>query len=206
MDLGDIVKFIFIRHGKDDDRYRGGWSDLDITDEGKKQAQELAKYLRDNNLIIKKIITSDLKRALTTADIISKNLNLPIELDSDLREMNNRDLAGMLNDEALIKYPGLFFNTLDMNEKYPNGESPIEFYNRIKNWFNNAINEYKTMDSNIAIITHAGVINIIYYIANNLEWSNKAKPFKIDNCSIHILDLSTMTFEVENYIKYLETK
>jgi probable phosphoglycerate mutase len=200
------MKFIFIRHGKDDDRYRGGWSDLDITDEGKKQAKKLASYLGDNNFNIKKIITSDLKRALNTTNIINEKLNLLIELDSNLREMNNGDLAGMLNDEALIKYPGLFFNTLDMNEKYPNGESPIEFYNRIKKWFNNTINEYNSMDGNIAIITHAGVINIIYYIVNNLEWSNKAKIFKIDNCSIHILDLSTMTFEVENYIKYLETK
>lgn len=83
-----------------------------------------------------------------------------------------------------------------MNEKYPNGESPIEFFNRIKDWFYNSINEYKDMDGNILIITHAGVINIIYYIVNNLEWSNKAKTFKIGNCSIHVLDLSTMTFEV----------
>ena len=189
------MKFIFIRHGKDDDRYRGGWSDLDITDEGKKQAEELSKHLENNNLNIKKIITSDLKRAVSTANIINEKLNLSIESDPNLREMNNGDLAGMLNDEALTKYPGLFFNTLDMNEKYPNGESPIEFYNRIKDWFNETYNSYKDQDGSIIIVTHAGVINIIYYIVNNLEWSNKSKTIKIDNCSMHILDLSSMKFE-----------
>lgn len=189
------MKFIFIRHGKDDDRYRGGWSNLDITDEGKKQAEELSKYLENNNLNIKKIITSDLKRAVSTANIINEKLNLSIELEPNLREMNNGDLAGMLNDEALTKYPDLFFNTLDMNEKYPNGESPIEFYNRIKGWFNETYNFYKDQDGSIIIVTHAGVINIIYYIVNNLEWSNKSKTIKINNCSMHILDLSSMTIE-----------
>lgn len=31
------------------------------------------------------------------------------------------------------------------------------------------------------------------------------KSFKIGNCSIHILDVSRMKFEVENYIEYLES-
>ena len=32
----------------------------------------------------------------------------------------------------------------------------------------------------------------------------KEKSFKIDNCSIHILDLSKMQFDVENYRKFLD--
>ena len=44
------MKFIFIRHAKDDDKYRGGWSNLDITDEGRTQALKLAKYLKENDL------------------------------------------------------------------------------------------------------------------------------------------------------------
>lgn len=196
------MKFIFIRHGKDDDRYRGGWSNLDLIDEGYEEASRLFSYLlkEKNNLNIKKIVASDLKRAVSTANIINDKLNLPIELDSDLREMNNGDLTGMLNEEALVKYPGLFFNTLDMNEKYPNGESPIEFYNRIKDWFYKTIELYKDESGSIIFITHGGVINIIYYLVNNLNWSNKEKSFKINTCSIHILDLDSMKFELENYI------
>lgn len=195
------MKFIFIRHDKDDGKYRGGWSEQDITDEGIEQATKLAKYLDDNkeNLNIKKFVTSDLKRAVTTTNIANKNLDLPVELDSGLREMNNGDLAGMLNDEALVKYPGIFFSTLKMAERYPNGESPIEFYNRIKDWFYKSIDLYKDVNGNIAFVTHSGVINIIYHIVKGLEWSNKEKSFKVGNCSIHILDLSKMEFEVENY-------
>lgn len=200
------MKFIFIRHGKDDGKYRGGWSNQDIISEGKEQAHKLAKYLEENNesLNISKFVVSDLKRAITTANIANEFLDLPVELEPELREMNNGDLAGMLNDDALVKYPGLFFNTLEMNEKYPNGESPIDFYNRIKDWFYQAIETYKDVDGNIAFITHSGVINIIYYIVKGLNWSNKEKSYKIGNCSIHILDLSKMKFDVENYRGFLD--
>lgn len=165
------MKFIFIRHAKDDQNYRGGWSNLDITKEGKEQALKLENYLEENEekFQLKKIISSDLKRAVSTANIINEKMKLHIELDKNLREMNNGDLAGMLNEEALEKYPGVFFNTLEINEKYPNGESPLEFYNRIKTWLFNAIKQYKNYDGNIIIVTHAGVINIIYYIVKNLE-------------------------------------
>ena len=200
------MKFIFIRHGKDDGKYRGGWSNQDIISEGKEQAHKLAKYLEENNesLNISKFVVSDLKRAITTANIANEFLDLPVELEPELREMNNGDLAGMLNDDALVKYPGLFFNTLEMNEKYPNGESPIDFYNRIKDWFYQAIETYKDVDGNIAFITHSGVINIIYYIVKDLNWSNKEKSYKIGNCSIHIRDLSKMKFDVENYRGFLD--
>ncbi len=49
------MKFIFIRHGKDDDRYRGGWSNLDLIDEEYEEASRLSSYLlkEKNNLNIK---------------------------------------------------------------------------------------------------------------------------------------------------------
>lgn len=200
------MKFIFIRHGKDNEKYRGGWSALDLTDEGITQAKKLANYLNkiNENMQIKKFITSDLKRAVTTTAIANNYLQLPVELEPLLREINNGDLAGMLNDEVIKKYPGLFFNTLDMTQKYPNGESPIEFFERINKWFNFAKEKYMNDDGAIAIVTHSGVINIIYYIVKKKEWSNKVKSFKISNCSIHILDLDTMNFDVENLNEFLK--
>ena len=35
------MKLIFVRHGKDDDRFRGGWSHLDLIPEGIEQAKNL---------------------------------------------------------------------------------------------------------------------------------------------------------------------
>ena len=199
------MKVLFIRHGKDDDRYRGGWSNLDLTPEGAEQAKLLADYLKENNheYRIRKIISSDLPRAMSTAQFISAELDLPVQQEFQLREMNNGDLAGMPNGEALERYPNLFFRTLKMNEPYPNGESPNDFFMRIKKWFDGFTAKYKDTNENIVVVTHGGVINIIYYLVNGMEWSNESRAFKATNCSIHILNTDTMSFEVENMTEFL---
>lgn len=191
------MKILFVRHGKDDDRYRGGWSNLNLTDEGVEQVMELAKHLKKykEEYNISRIVSSDLQRALTTSKIIAKELNLSITKEEAIRETNNGDLAGMLNEEALLNYPGLFFSSLDMDEAYPNGESPREFYVRIKEWFGRFVDEHKNEKENILVVTHGGVINIIYHLVNKLEWSNKNKPFQVETASLHILDVNNMTFE-----------
>lgn len=57
-------------------------------------------------------------------DIINKKLRVEVEFTERLREMNNGKIAGMLNKEVEIKYPGLYYNTLRLDERYPGGESP----------------------------------------------------------------------------------
>ena len=109
----------------------------------------------------------------------------------------------MKNEVASIKYPGLYFNTLKMDEKYPNGESPREFFDRIQKWFFDFIKMYEDFESNIIVVTHSGVINIIYYIINNMAWTNREKPFKVSNCSVHILNTKTMKFEEKNITYFL---
>ena len=116
---GVIVKLIFVRHGKDDNRYRGGWSNLDLIPEGMEQAKQLAQYLKDNNqdYLITHIISSDLPRTMSTAHFISSELGLPIQKEFRIREIDNGDLAGMLNDTALEKF-----------EFFQHRELPISFY------------------------------------------------------------------------------
>ncbi len=182
------MKLYLIRHGKDDERYRGGWSDLGLIEEGEKQASQLAYFLKENQqeYPISKIISSDLKRAVQTAKAIQKQLNVPMILSENWREINNGDLAGMLNSVASEKYPGLFFNTLRMDECYPNGESPINFFNRIKDTFYELLK--KQTNDKVAIVTHSGVINVIYHIVKNIEWSNKNKSFPVKNVSLNVLE------------------
>ena len=200
------MRIVFVRHGKDDDKYRGGWSSLDLIPEGIEQAKKLAKHLAENRMEynITRIISSDLPRTMTTASYISAELGLPVLEEPQIREINNGDLAGMLNDEALVRYPGLFFSSLEMDEPYPNGESPNEFYARIKTWFENFLVEYQNTNSNTLVVTHSGVINVIYHIVRKMDWSNKGRTFKVSNCSIHVLNTDILDFEVENKVDFLE--
>jgi len=194
------MKIIFVRHGKDDENYRGGWSNLGLVPEGCEQAKRLAKYLKETNAEygITRIVSSDLPRAKETADILSAGLGGTVETDERLREADNGALAGMSNEEALEKYPGLFWSTLKPDECYPNGESPLQFFTRIKTWFETFLSECKDTEGNVLLVTHGGVINIVYHLVNHMEWSNTKKSVPIGNCSIHVLDTERMEISEEN--------
>ena len=202
------MNLLFVRHGKDSDQHRGGWSQLDLLPEGKREAEALADYLAQHkeDYHFMKIITSDLKRAETTATILAETLQLPLEKERDLRETNNGDLAGMLNSEADQKFPRLYFRSLAMDEHYPNGESPREFYQRIKTWFELFLKENHNSDETQIVVTHGGVINIIYHLVNQIEWTNKSNLFHVKHCSISLLNTKTLVFEVENQTDFLEEK
>ena len=202
------MNILFVRHGKDSDQHRGGWSQLDLLPEWKREAEALADYLAQHkeDYHFTKIITSDLKRAETTATILAETLQLPLEKERDLRETNNGDLAGMLNSEADQKFPRLYFRSLAMDEHYPNGESPREFYQRIKTWFELFLKENHNSDETQIVVTHGGVINIIYHLVNQIEWTNKSNLFHVKHCSISLLNTKTLVFEVENQTDFLEEK
>lgn len=179
-----------VRHGKDYEDYRGGWSNLGLIQEGINQSKKLAEHLYDNKdkYNINALISSDLKRTVETVNEICLKLNMPVKLCEEWREINNGVLAGMLNTEALEKYPGLYFNTLQMDEQYPSGESPIEFYCRIKDAYKKLCDKIINgeIGPNVVLVTHGGVIEIIYYIINGLEWTNKSdKLSKTSNTGIH---------------------
>lgn len=202
------MKLIFVRHGKDDERFRGGWSKRDLTAEGIAQAKQLAAHIRENagEYGIVRILTSDLPRAVTTAKYVAEALGLEIRTEQRIREMNNGELAGMPNETALERYPGLFFGALGMDESYPGGESPRAFFLRIKEWFWGICAACSGGEGNILIVTHGGVINVIYHLVKGIEWSNQNRAFKAGNCSIHILNLEDMEFEVENRTAFLSAR
>lgn len=187
-----MMSIYLVRHGKDEEGFRGGWSQRGLIDEGIQQSKKLGEYLKQNyeEYRIDRIISSDLNRALETAKYIGESLELPIERSKEWRETNNGVLAGMPNDEADRKYPGLYFNSLGMDERYPGGESPIENFTRIKKAFQNLCKQQidGNHQENVLVVTHGGVINIIYHILKKIEWTNKNKFFQAANTSIHQIE------------------
>lgn len=199
-----------VRHGKDDDNYRGGWSKLGLVEEGRNQSKVLAEYLYNNRdkYNINTLISSDLRRAVETTNEISVKLNVFVKFCEEWRENNNGVLAGMLNTEAIEKYPDLFFSKLQMNERYPNGESPIEFYCRIKNAYRKLCDDMLNgeIGPNVMLVTHGGVINIIYYIINGLKWTNKSsKLCDLSNTGIHTIEYISGDWKItdSNNIEHL---
>lgn len=174
-----------IRHGQDDTSVRGGWSSCPLTDKGIAQSKGLAEELLNSKekYNIQKIYSSDLKRAKQTANIIAEKLNLSVELMPEFREVNNGVLAGLDNYIAKKNYPNMYWRNLEWNEHYPNGESPKEFYHRVKNGWEELKRLCKKQNGNTALVTHGGVIHIIYCLENGMEYLNKNtySPVKCGN-------------------------
>lgn len=169
-----------IRHGLDDENYIGGWSNVSLTDEGINQVEKTIDYLKQ--LKIKLIISSDIKRASQTADIINKYLKVPIIYTSILRELNKGDYNGKPRDDIdLTPYSNI-------NDCYPNGESMIDFYNRI-------VKDIKVLleQEQALIVTHRGVINAIYYMLNDMQIDMDKKRFNVTHASIHELNVKEKT-------------
>lgn len=174
-----------VRHGKDDDTIRGGWSNHGLTPVGIDQVNKMVTGMVAADIHIDYIYSSDLQRAKETAEILSKYLKCTIEYNAGLREVNNGDLAGMKHELANEKYPGLYWSSLAYDECYPNGESPKMFYNRVKAvWLEIKNTLLKHPAKNSLIVTHQGVIEVILCVENSIVFSNKAKHFSVPNAQL----------------------
>jgi broad specificity phosphatase PhoE len=82
-----VTTLLLVRHGETDWNAEGrlqGHTDRPLSDYGRRQAQRLAEELDGEEL--EAIYSSDLARARETALIVGERLDLPVELDPDLRE------------------------------------------------------------------------------------------------------------------------
>jgi broad specificity phosphatase PhoE len=182
----------FIRHGQTDwnllGKSQGQEHDIPLNDTGKLQAKITGKYLkayRSFNCNFDLILTSPLTRAVQTAQIIAKKLELEHEkvlIMPDLIETKVGKFAGLANHEE----PRRSFLHL-LHEKYEKITDPIE-KNRLKDHFSleefsNSIEgsmEFEDYDKlierienvlkeiaqcsfkKIAIISHSGFFNVLF--------------------------------------------
>src|SRR5579864_5128475 len=80
----------FVRHGENPANLTREFSyrlvDYPLTENGVRQAQETARYLRDRGITA--VYASPLKRAMQTAQIIAAPLGLPVTVVESFREVN----------------------------------------------------------------------------------------------------------------------
>lgn len=155
-----MVKLLIVRHGysvSNKSRTFCGQVDVDLSEEGFKQAELVSDYLL-KTYKIDAIYSSDLKRAVKTVKKVSEELNIPIITDKALREIN----AGKWEDvkfDMLEKEYGEQFRAW-INDKTlincPDGESLMDVHKRSLEFITKICkeNEGKT----ILIATHGGVI------------------------------------------------
>ena len=128
-----MTTLILIRHGETDWNRQEIWqgqTDIPLNETGEQQALAMAQRLQDQG--IQAIVSSDLRRAKRTAEVLGEMTNLPVLLDERLREINLGDWEGLHISAILAQYPDLFRRReLDpWRIAVPNGESALQVRSR----------------------------------------------------------------------------
>lgn len=101
---------VLVRHGQSEWNLKNlftGWRDVDLTEQGVKEAREAGRKLKAQGLTFDVAYTSALKRAQRTLDLMLVEMGqagLPVVKDLALNERDYGDLSGLNKDDARKKW------------------------------------------------------------------------------------------------------
>lgn len=188
-----MKSIILIRHGQSKHHINGltgGWTDDDLTEQGCRQAACLASRLKKEiGETPCHFYSSDLKRALQTAEIIGEKLDLTPKLFPELREFNNGIAAGKTREEAKKIEASVDGRMADWRP-YPESETWLTFYERVASYIERLT---QGQDRLLLLVTHGGtIINIVSWwleMKSHLFMKTR-KSFDVSPASITVLRLN----------------
>lgn len=110
MKANNIGKLVLVRHGQSDWNLKNlftGWTDVDLTDQGRKEAAEAGRTLREAGLDFDIAFTSVLVRAIRTLWLILDEMErtwIPVERHWRLNERHYGALQGLDKAETAAKH------------------------------------------------------------------------------------------------------
>ena len=176
-----------IRHGETEWNRAGiqqGHLDSPLTRRGLAQAEALAGHLQ--GLRFDAIYSSDLGRALSTANIIAARINLKPTARTCLRERNLGIMQGLTIEEFQARYPDEYagFSSGDPDYAFPEGESVVQRHERIIGCLKSIARVHPAQD--ILVVAHGGVLySVIRYIFQIPL--GVRRPFSLLNSSINVI-------------------
>ncbi|HBY32523.1 MAG TPA: histidine phosphatase family protein [Clostridiales bacterium] len=134
----------------------GSWTDWDLTELGRKQAENIGKKLKEE-LQGKKFVmySSDLKRAAQTAEEISKSLGVEAILRKELRERNLGKCCGK-SVQWLRENFETPENTVD-DCLFSDGESRRACWNRLRPFYEEVM---ESDEETIIIVSHGDLLSL----------------------------------------------
>ncbi len=168
------VKIIFVRHGQTDQNLNlkeGKDLDQPLNQTGVKQLEQARDQLADYHFDA--IISSPLKRAYQSAEIINQKHNLEIQIENDLREFD----IGIVSAEDWHKRFDVNYVNSD-----PDKENLKELFTRVYKVIDKIIEDYN--GKTVLVVAHGGVQHAFYAYCNNLQWQGNMRISKTRNGEI----------------------
>jgi len=152
--------------------------DAALSSRGIAQAERLARRLAPMG--IARIVTSDLPRALMTAEHVRRATGAPLELDPLLQERNFGAVRG-------TPYARLDFDLFGLDYAPPGGESWEAFHARVDRAWERVLARAAETDGPLAVVTHGLVCRSV--AARHVVMPDGcAVPERWENTSLTMLD------------------
>lgn len=172
------MKLYVVRHGETVENSNNclcGRINCGLTEKGIDQAKEVAKYFEDK--IIDVIVSSPLDRCIQTAEIIADGKVGVIYSDS-LLGRDHGEFTGV--HKSMINFDEYW--DYNKNVQYQSAESVRALYDRVAKLIEELKNSYG--DKNIIIVTHSGILRVLYYYFAGIPENGILSEIEIKNCEV----------------------
>ena len=183
-----MARLLLVRHGDTElnsaERYWGA-SDVTLSAVGLGQAERLRNRLATER--IDAVYSSDLKRALVTAETIASGHKLEVITCPELREINFGQLEGLTFDQISQLYPEVARLWMERNPrlKYPGGESLDELNSRVSSYMSRL--EKHAEEETILIVAHSGVLRTLVCQLLGIELRHRWQ-IRLDLASLTVME------------------
>jgi 2,3-bisphosphoglycerate-dependent phosphoglycerate mutase len=190
--MSNATHLFLIRHGQSDGNAEGrfgGHGPTPLSKLGREQAERTAKALARERITA--IYTSDLLRAVQTAEPLAELLGLPIHQREAFRERNVGVLQGLTFDESKQQFPRDYYALINrsIHHVITEGESYRHLLRRITGELRSILRDHPR--ERIAIFSHTGAICFLtLYLLGAIHRGTKTTPWIItSNCGINHFEL-----------------
>ena len=164
------TRILAVRHGEtlwNRETRIQGFTDIDLSDHGRWQAQQLAQALREEPVAA--CYASDLSRARDTAQAVADVHGHMVNTDPGLRERSFGQFEGHTWTEIETQWPEA---SQAWRQRVPDwepqgGESLIRLQARVLTTLNRIAQRH--MGEQILVVVHGGVLDILYRAATRLD-------------------------------------
>lgn len=186
------TRLYLIRHGQSagnaEGRF-GGHGPTPLSDLGREQAEKTAKVLAKEGINV--IYSSDLLRAVQTAEPLAAMLDLPVHKSDAFRERHVGVLEGLTFDESKQAFPKDYYALVNrkVHHVITDGESYRQLLRRITAKLNDILRSHQS--ERIAIFSHTGAICFLtLHLLGAIHRSTKQTPWIVtSNCGINRFEL-----------------
>ena len=190
---GGPTRLLLLRHGQTElsrQRRYSGRGDPELTDTGRGQAADAARYLADKRGI-SAVISSPLQRAHATATAAADALGLTVAVDPDLIETDFGEWEGLTFPEAAERHPEVHGRWLrDTSLAAPGGESFDEVQHRVQRARDRIVAEHS--GTTVLVVSHVTPIKTL------LRLALAAGPTILHRLHLDLASLSVAEFYADN--------